>query len=171
MRLARQIGMVLGVVLGAVLIGPAPSSSAQEAIDPALVQLGAQLWKQDYPCRNCHGGMADGIGDIPQEEGPSLYQAALTMEQLAEVIRCGRPGTGMPFFDQRAYTDGRCFGLTEADLGDAMPPRGAPNATQRSINALVAFIYANFIGKPEPTYATCVAIWGDGAQNCDRFPR
>ncbi len=163
-----MIAVMSGLAL-AVLGGPAPVR-AQDAQDPALVRLGEQLWKEQFPCRNCHGGMADGVGDVPQEEGPNLRTPDyLTPEIVAELIRCGRPGTGMPYFDSRAYTDGRCYGMREADVGNLMPPHGQPNATQRSINGLVAFLFANVIGKPDPSRADCVAIWGETAPLCERF--
>ena len=133
-----------------------------------MIALGKQMWTERFPCRNCHGGMADGVGDIPQEQGPNLRVADyLTPEIVAELIRCGRPGTGMPYFDNRAYADGRCFGMRADD--PAVPPHGSPNATQRSIDALVAFLFANFIGKGDPTRAACAEIWGETAPVCARF--
>lgn len=132
-----------------------------------MISLGKTLWTERFPCRNCHGGMADGVGDIPQEEGPSLRTATYLDEAaLAELIRCGRPGTGMPHFDAKGYEDGKCFGLAADD--PSVPPHGTPNATARSVNGLVAFIMANFIGK-EATKAQCVEIWSETNPLCDRF--
>ncbi len=164
----------LVLLLAFCLIGtsfPLAPASAQATPDPALVALGEQSWKERFPCRNCHGGMADGVGDIPQEQGPNLRTADyLTPELVAELIRCGRPGTGMPYFDSRAYSDGRCYGMTAQNDAALIPPHGTPNATQRSIDGLVAFLFANFIGKnAAPTRAECVAIWGETAETCLRF--
>jgi len=150
----------------------ASSASAQEyKPDPALAALGESIWKSTAPCRNCHGGLANGIGDIPQDpQGPNLRRTALAPAEIAEVIKCGRPGTEMPHFDGRAYEDRRCYGVTAADLGNDVPPPGPP-LSQRQIDAIVAFLVTNFVGKPDPTYEECLAFWGAQATTCDRYPR
>ncbi len=60
----------------------------------------------------------------------SLRKTQLTAEQLAGVIRCGRPTTGMPIIDQFAYTDKRCYDYTKADLGKDMPPMATEFAAE-----------------------------------------
>ncbi len=128
----------------AVLATPAPAQDAQ------VLALGKQLWGSKAPCRDCHGSTGNGVPDVPQEpEGANLHTTPLTREQLAEVIRCGRPGTGMPSFDRNAYTDDRCYGMTAADLGDQQPPPGTPPLSDREVNAIVEYIVATFVGKDE----------------------
>lgn len=165
---------ILALIAGAALsvTGLPGQLSAQEELgwDPALAGLGRQLWVEQFPCSSCHGAVADGVADIPQEYGPSLRNTLLSPEQVAQTIQCGRPGTGMPYFDPRAYTDGRCYGLTEEQLGDQMPPHGTPGVIQRSTHALVAFLFEYIVDQGEPTYEQCIEIWGEGAGNCDRFP-
>jgi hypothetical protein len=162
----RLFAVLPAILCAAVWLGG--STGPGLAQDEAMISLGKQMWTERFPCRNCHGGMADGVGDVPQEEGPSLRNADyLTPDILAELIRCGRPGTGMPYFDSRGYSDGKCYGLAADD--PAVPPHGSPNATSRSVNALVAFIMANFVGKGAPTHEECVAIWSETAPVCARF--
>lgn len=164
---ARVWGSFVAVI---VAVGFTSPSAAQNAQDSMMIRLGMQLWTETYPCRDCHGGMADGLGDVPQEQGPNLRETLLGPDQVAEIIRCGRPGTGMPAFDPRAYVDDRCYGATADQLGELVPPRGSPGANQRSVDALVAFLFDAFIGDLDPSYEECTAIWGAQATSCDRFP-
>lgn len=142
------------------------------AQDDAMVALGESIWKTKALCRDCHGWLADGVPENHQSpKGANLRHTALTGEQLAEVIKCGRPGVPMPYYDRRAYDDGRCFGLTAADLGDDTPPPGRPFLTPREIGALSAFITARFKDRGEPTFEECIAFWGEGASTCIAYPK
>lgn len=162
--LAAPFGLVLALLMF-------PAAAQDYRPDPAMAGLGESIWKTQAECRNCHGSLANGVGDMPQDpQGPSLRTTALDPAQLGEVIKCGRIGSDMPHFDRRAYTDDRCYGVTAADLGDQMPPAGSA-LTQRQIDALVAFIVTRFVGQPDPTYQECVAFWGEEASGCDKFPR
>jgi hypothetical protein len=46
--------------------------------------------------------------DSQMPDGSNLRETRLNRERLAQTIKCGRPGTGMPAFDKFAYSDGRC---------------------------------------------------------------
>ncbi|MSO71375.1 MAG: hypothetical protein EXQ88_05105 [Alphaproteobacteria bacterium] len=158
------------IVMFGLLLGALPVLAQDAKPDPAMVTLGEGFWKRSE-CRNCHGGLANGIPDMPQDpQGANLRKAQLSLPQIAEVIKCGRPGTEMPYFDSLAYTDKRCYGATAADLGNAMPPGGSA-MSQRQIDALAAFVAATFVGKPDPTFEDCVALWGEAATTCARFPK
>ena len=150
---------------------PAADAAAAFEPDPRMVSLGEQIWKTKATCRSCHGALGHGVGDVPQEpQGANFRQTALTPEQFEETIQCGIPGTAMPYFDPNAYTDGRCYGLTAADLGSGLPPAGG-RLSERERNAITHFVFANYVGKPDPTYEECIAFWGEGASTCTRFPR
>lgn len=173
MRLTFILRVASGVSAPALLgVFLAASAVAQDyRPDPALAALGENIWKTQAECRNCHGSMANGVGDMPQDpQGPNLRRTILTPEQLAEVVKCGRIGSDMPHFDRRAYTDDRCYGVTAADLGDRVPPTGSP-LSQRQIDAVVAFLVTKFVGQPDPTYQECVAFWGEDASGCAKYPR
>ena len=138
--------------------------------DPSLVALGKSMWKDQVPCRECHGAMGNGIPDVPQQPvGANFRLTKLSPDEIATTIRCGRPGTEMPHFDTRAYTDKRCYGVAADDLGDKVPPIGQ-SLSDRQVTALVAFIEATFVGKGDPTFEQCVDFWGPGATTCDRYP-
>lgn len=161
------------VLAMAVAMAPGGEAAAQTAFtpDPSMVTLGRSLWKDQVPCRDCHGGLGNGIPDVPQQpSGASFRTTPLTPDDFAMTIRCGRPGTEMPHFDGKAYTDKRCYNLTAAEMGNNVPPAGQA-LTERQVNALVAFVFATFVGKGDPTFESCVAFWGEGASTCARYPR
>src|SRR5712672_4366854 len=89
---------------------------------------GRRLYLDKAQCSYCHGWAADGAGE-PQSNGgaANLRDTRMNRDQLIEVILCGRPATPMPHFDEQAYTDQRCYGLSEAELGPKTPslPPGA----------------------------------------------
>src|SRR5215207_8791416 len=84
---------------------------------------GRRLFIEKADCAFCHGWAGDGAGH-PQSPGRSanLRETRLGRDQLITVIQCGLPGTPMPYFDEEAYKDTRCYGLTESEMGDRMPP-------------------------------------------------
>jgi mono/diheme cytochrome c family protein len=91
-------------------------------------------WAQDYSqgrrvflekadCQYCHGWAGDGAGQGQSPGGAAnLRRSQLDRDTLITVISCGVPGTAMPHFDELAYTDKRCYGMTEAEIGARMPP-------------------------------------------------
>jgi mono/diheme cytochrome c family protein len=163
--------MLASVLMAGMAVPCVPAMAQDYRPDPNLAALGESIWKSTAPCRNCHGGLANGIGDVPQDpQGPNLRETTLQPAEIAEVIRCGRPGTEMPHFDARAYTDRRCYDVTAAELGDAVPPAGS-SLSPRQIDAIVALLVTRFVGKPDPTYEECVAFWGEGATTCGRYPK
>jgi mono/diheme cytochrome c family protein len=66
------------------------------------VKAGLAAWRSSG-CADCHGAFAN--GEKERDESPTgadLRRARLTMEELRLAIRCGRPGTGMPSFQEGA---------------------------------------------------------------------
>ena len=67
----------------------------------------------------------------------------------------------MPAFDKFAYTDGRCNGLTAADMKKAGGlPDPAAALQPREIESVVDFLFEKVIGKGPMDHATCVEYWG-----------
>ena len=64
-------------------------------------------------------------------------------------IKCGLPGTGMPPFDKFAYSDGRCYGLKQADLVKAGQRMSDPPATlqNREIDYIADFLWPRWSGR------------------------
>src|SRR3954465_990769 len=105
-----------GLATLAVVAALAGSSAvfAQSAED---IAAGRQLFLQKGNCQACHGWAGDGRKmDSQMPDGANLRDSVLDRNDLIMAIKCGRPGRGMPAFDRLAYSDGRCYGMKQADL-------------------------------------------------------
>ena len=135
--------------------------------------FGRRMFLNKAQCSYCHGWAGDGAGE-PQSSGAAanLRITTLKRDQLIEVISCGIPGKAMPHFDEDAYTDKRCYGVTEAELGrdtPALPPGSTLN--KREIAAVADYLLAKVVGRgPEITKAECEEAYGEGARMCNRYP-
>jgi mono/diheme cytochrome c family protein len=146
----------------------APTARAQ-APDASDVAEGMRLYLQKGDCQSCHGWAADGRKmDSQMPDGSNLRETRLDRTRLVTTIKCGRPGTGMPAFDKFAYTDGRCFGMKQADLKSPMPD---PPATfqQREIELVADFLMAKVVGKGPMDRAKCIEYWGSDIETCREF--
>jgi mono/diheme cytochrome c family protein len=134
--------------------------------------FGRRLFLDKAQCLYCHGWAGDGAGE-PQSNGAAanLRVTPLKRDQLIEVIGCGVPGKAMPHFDEDAYTDKRCYGVTAADLGGdtpALPPGSTLN--RREIEAVADYLLAKVIGRgAEITRQECQEAYGEGARMCARY--
>lgn len=155
------------------LIAAVPSAYAQ-APDPADVRAGAQLFRQRGDCQACHGWAADGQkmnNEMP--EGADLRETKLDRKDLITTIKCGRPGAGMPAYDKFAYSDGRCYGLKQADLKARGLTVSDPPTTliPSDIEALADLLFAKVIGKGPINRAGCIEYWGADIDLCKDLPK
>lgn len=137
----------------------APAETTVAVVDEATIEAGFEVWKGS-DCVGCHGWAGNGerIGENP--EGPNLRAVEMEAEFLKEVILCGRPGTQMPSHDPRAYSDGRCYGMMQADLEGLVMLEGKP-MTSAEADLLVAYMEARMIGRPEQAAKEdCEAYYG-----------
>ena len=106
-------------------------------------------------------------------DGANLRASVLDRETLIMLIKCGRPGSGMPAFDKFAYSDGRCYGLKQADIKAPNLAMPDPPATlqAREIEALADFLLAKIIGKGPMDHAKCVDYWGSENEVCNELPK
>jgi hypothetical protein len=105
-------------------------------------------------------------------DGADLRETKLDRNDLITTIKCGRPGTGMPAFDKFAYSDGRCYGLKQADLrarGLSISDPGRP-LIPREIEAVADFLFAKVIGKGPTNRARCIEYWGSDIDLCKGLP-
>jgi hypothetical protein len=145
------------------------TSGGAEAQDP---NYGRRLFFEKANCDYCHGWAGDGSGQGQSPGGAAnLRQSHLGREQLITMISCGVPGTSMPHFDELAYSDKRCFGMTEAEVGSRMPPL-PPSTTlpRREIEVLADYLLTKIIGRGPVTRDECLETLGEGARTCREYP-
>ncbi len=133
---------------------------------------GRRLFLEKAECSFCHGWAGDGAGH-PQSPGraANLRKTKLDRDGLIMVISCGIPGTAMPHFDEQAYTDKRCYGMTEAELGSRTPTLPPSTTLQkREIETIADYLLARIVGRGEITRAECVETFGEKARSCDDYP-
>lgn len=116
-------------------------------------------------CHKWHGDGGGGYGGLAL----SLRKTVLDRVGLEMLIRCGRPGTRMPYHDRKAYRgdDRSCYESTKEELGDNMPPRARAFLRDKEVAALVDYVIENIQGKGVPDHADCVAFWGENARRCN----
>ena len=140
-------------------------------IGPSAAQdfsYGRRLYQDKAQCSFCHGWAGDGAGE-PQSNGgaANLRASKLAKDQLIEVISCGIPGTPMPHFDEAAYTDKRCYGMDEAELGPRTPtlPPGS-TLQRREVEALADYLLAKIVSRGPVTREECEEMFGQSARSC-----
>ncbi|WP_348629403.1 cytochrome c [Methylobacterium sp. 17Sr1-1] len=116
-------------------------------------------------CHKWHGGGGGGYGG----EALSLRKTQLDKEQVAEVVRCGRPGTGMPYHLRGAYDSVKCYDSLKADMGSSMPPETAVFLRPAEIDAVATYVTTQLKGKGDPTIGECTAFFGATSRACDIY--
>jgi Cytochrome C oxidase, cbb3-type, subunit III len=147
------------------------STAQAQTPDAVDVAEGMRLYLRKGDCQTCHGWAADGRKmDSQMPDSPNLRETRLNRDRLILTIKCGRPGTGMPAFDKFAYSDGRCYGMKQADLKSRMPD---PPATfqQREIELVADFLMLKVVGKGPMDRAKCIEYWGSDVDACRDFPK
>jgi hypothetical protein len=142
---------------------------------PAFAQdfsHGRRLFLEKADCQYCHGWAGDGAGGGQSPGGAAnLRKSQLDRANLITVIRCGIPGTAMPHFEEEAYTDQRCYGMTEAELGSRAPPL-PPSTTlpRRDIEVIADYLLAKVIGRGPVTREECFETLGERVRSCSDLP-
>jgi hypothetical protein len=88
-------------------------------------------------------------------QGANLRETRLDAQGLYDVIRCGIPGTQMPYHDQASYKDDRCNGLLLSDLPpDQAVVKGKTFGDAQMLD-LIAYLEKYVVGHGKPTYEEC----------------
>src|SRR6185295_4001721 len=155
----------LTIVVGAFLSTIVVPCSAQD------FSYGRRLYLDKAQCAYCHGWAGDGAGEGQSNGGAAnLRQSRLNRAQLITLIMCGRPGTAMPHFDELAYSDKRCYGMTEADLGSRTPTLPSGSTLQpREVEAIADYLLAKYVGRSAATRTECEEVFGKGARACGEY--
>src|SRR3954469_7424983 len=167
MRTTLQL-IAVAMILLAIPADGARAIGAQ-APDAADVAEGMRLYLRKGDCQTCHGWAADGRKmDSQMPDSPSLRETRLDRARLITTIKCGRPVTGMPAFDKFAYSDGRCFGLKQADLKSRRLSLADPAAPvqNREVELLADCLLARVVGKGPMDRAKCIEFMGSDVETC-----
>src|SRR6202045_3499174 len=145
-------------------------STASHAQDEAKQKAGLSVWRSSG-CSECHGAFAN--GEKERDEAPTganLRQTRLDDATIAETVRCGRPGAGMPRFGEDAYTPRGCYGQAAGPVPDNLYP-AARRLSAQEIDAVVAYLRARIVGKRAVTPQECAAYYEENASSfCDDAP-
>jgi mono/diheme cytochrome c family protein len=122
MKFIRRCAAVLLVLI-------ACNPAAPVRPQPESVAAGMRIFRTKGDCQSCHGWAADGRKmDSQMPDGANLRTTKLDRDKLIIAIKCGVPGKAMPAFDRLAYSDGRCYGMTQAALKKLGGPGSAGDA-------------------------------------------
>jgi mono/diheme cytochrome c family protein len=161
----KTFTIVIGIALAALAADAASAQTTLSPEDARTIERGKEIYKVKANCQFCHKW--DASGDTGYGgNASSLRKTFLNEVQFAEVVKCGRPGTGMPYHDEYAYTDKRCYNMTSAEIGKIMPPIGEP-LQRRDIEAVVKYLFAKAVGRGASTYEECVEFWGQETRQCE----
>jgi mono/diheme cytochrome c family protein len=137
---------------------------------PASADEGMRIYKSAN-CAGCHKWSGNGGGSYGGAAA-NLRQTQLSLSEIEETIRCGRPMASMPHFQPDAYSDGTCYGLKESDLADGkMPPGTSHPLRPDDIKAVAEYVATQIKGKGEPTFAQCQAFFGSETRVCDVYAK
>ena len=145
-------------------------SAATRAQPPQSPDEGLRIFKSAN-CVGCHKWSGEGGGGYGGAAA-NLRATSLTTEQIEETIRCGRPMTGMPHFEEEAYSDGRCYGMKQGDLAaNQMPPEPDHPLRPADIRAVATYVVTYVKGKGPPNFAQCQAFFGSGSRVCGVYAK
>ena len=108
--------------------------------------LGVNLEKHKYGlnvykkgnCMGCHSWDGKGGG---HGGAVSLRNTELTINEIINVIKCGRPGTGMPYFLKKAYKEEKCYDTTFEDYDESNRPVNSQRfLSSKQIEAVSIFV-------------------------------
>lgn len=130
-------------------------------------EQGKRVYQRVGVCVNCHGWAGDGeSGRNPISHAgaaANLRETKLDMQGLFDVIRCGIPGTKMPYHDSVSYKDDRCHGLLMTDFDAGQQPVKGKTFREQQMVDLIAYLEKYVIGRGMPTYEECALYFDTSA--------
>ena len=166
----QTVPLLILVLVSAALLSwrTAASANAEEVEVKYYPGAGTYQSAGCMACHKWHGKGGTGYAGTPI----NFRTTELTKEQIMQVVACGRPGTGMPYFRKDAYKDYNCYDMTIEELGDdLMPPRAKQWLKGRQIRNVATFIVEFWQGRSdEVTKADCQLFFGD-SKICDNVQK
>jgi mono/diheme cytochrome c family protein len=156
-----------GIFALAVVAATAMPTSFAAAQSAEHTEAGKAVFKRAncFGCHKWHGNGGGGYGG----DALSLRKTELTREQIIEIVGCGRPATGMPFFARGAYDTVQCYGMTRKDIGSQLPPEANTFLRPNDVEAVADYVIVNIKGKGEPNYSECIEFFGSTSRVCDVY--
>ena len=100
-------------------------------------KYGLNVYKKGN-CMGCHSWDGKGGG---HGAAVSLRNTELTINEIINVIKCGRPGTGMPYFLRKSYKEERCYDTTFEDYDESYRPVSSKKfLSSKQIEAVSIFV-------------------------------
>ena len=136
---ARRIAV--GVLLPLGLATATLCSAWGGALAASDTTLGKRVYRKAncVGCHKWHGGGGGGYGGAAL----SLRATPLDADGIREVVRCGRPGTRMPYHDRDAYKGDGCYGMTKAELVDEVAR--ATQLTKKHAEIIVNTVFDSIV--------------------------
>ena len=169
MTLRGLPSVLLAVLMGLAVLFSTLASAEDSSAPPAPVgdpEHGRTVYQKIGYCVNCHGWAGDGQSGrnpLSHAAATNLRETKLDAQGLLDVIRCGIPGTQMPYHDGASYKDGRCYGLLMSDFDENQQPVRGKTFRERQMVDLIAYLGEYVIGHGEPTYEECVLYFDTSA--------
>jgi hypothetical protein len=133
-------------------------------------ETGQAIYKRAN-CVGCHKWHGDGGGGYGGA-ALSLRKTELDERQIMETVRCGRPGTGMPYFSRDSYPSSdapHCYNLTSKDLESTPVAQANVFLRPEEIDAVAEYVISAIKGKGDPNLADCVAFFGEQSNACEVY--
>jgi hypothetical protein len=167
-------GHVSVAIMAVAFVASGAQGQERKPLNDSDIADGMRIFQQKGNCQACHGWSGDGHKtDSQMPDGANLRETKLNRAGLITAIKCGHLDSQMPAFDKFAYSDGRCYGKTKADLKSYKTRMPDPPATlqQREIELVADFLLAKVVGKGPMDYAKCLEFWGSETDVCKAFPQ
>ena len=139
--------------------------SISYSLDNKNNKYGLSVYKKGN-CMGCHSWHGKG----GHGAGVSLRKSKLTFDELVEIIKCGKPGSGMPYFYKKSYLEDKCYDTFIADYTD---DNYKPISSKKFLNDRQIFAVANFIKDSlqektlDKTY--CEDFFKKGSKVCEKL--
>ena len=153
------------LALAVIALASMTTRAAAQSADPA--DVGKAVFKRAncVGCHKWHGNGGGGYGG----DALSLRKTDLTKDQIMETVQCGRPGTGMPFFERGAYDSEKCYGMDRKQVGAQIPPEANVFLRPEDVSAVADYVIGHIKGRGEPTYSECTDFFGTTSHVCDIY--
>ena len=102
------------------------------------IQKGLIVYKKAN-CMGCHSWHGKGGGGYGA--GVSLRTKSYSIDELINIINCGIPGTGMPYFNKNSYVTKKCYGTLMEDDVENKPKNSKKFINTVQTQNLAVFIY------------------------------